>query len=254
MRPALLVIGAQKAGTSALFHMLSAHPQVLPPIRKELDHFAPAGSYDKGLRHYLSQFPVKPLRSIHCVSLEASTSYLYFSGFAAPRIAKDLPDAICLAILRDPVKRAYSAWNMCRDFVRKPNPKGLPELRTFAQAVDDELAGRTADPRHMYLLRSKYTSQVADFKQHIAPEKLLIRSYLQLKHDPASVVNELAGLLGLSVVDPSNAMFNIRSNERSYPEPLDPALAKELHQYFVPELERLNKMLGYAFEIMEGDG
>ncbi len=254
MRPALLIIGAQKAGTSALFDMLSAHPQVLPPVCKELDHFDQAEAYSKGMRHYRSHFPVKPLRAVHCITLEASPAYLYFSRTTAPRIAQDLPESFCLAILRDPVKRAYSAWNMCREFRHKPNPKGLPEYRSFAQAVEDELAGRTTDHRHKYLLRGHYASQIADFKQHLSPEKLLVRSYLQLKRDPASLVNELARLLGLSAVPTDHAMFTIRSNKRPYSEPLDLGLASELYRHFAPEMTRLDAVLGHHLDIIEDHG
>lgn len=251
MRPSLLILGAQKAGTSALFNMFRAHPQVLPPVRKELDHFHQEASYAGGMAYYLSHFPARPLRPGHFITLEASPSYLFHSGISAPRIAHELPDAICLAILRDPVKRAYSAWNMCREFVDKPNPLGLPDHRSFAQAVEDELAGRTTDPRHKYLLRGHYSSQVADFKQHIAAEKLFIRSYLQLKKDPASMINELTGRMGLSAVPADHGMFNIRSNKRAYTQPLDPGLASELYQYFAPEQARLHAVLGYALEINE---
>ena len=251
MRPALLIIGAQKAGTSALFNMLAAHPQVIPPVRKELHHFEQEETYTQGMEHYLSHFPVKPLRSRNSITLEATPAYLFFSSVTAPRIAQDLPEALCLAILRDPVKRAYSAWNMCRDFAKKPHPNGLPEFRSFPQAVEDELAGRTTDHRHKYLLRGHYADQIADFKQHIPLEKMLVRSYLQLKRDPASLVNELASLLGLSAVPADHPMFTIRSNRRPYPEPLDPVLASELYRYFAPELARLNAVLGNSLEIIE---
>ncbi|MGB3868926.1 MAG: sulfotransferase domain-containing protein [Flavobacteriales bacterium] len=250
LRPTLLILGAQKAGTSALFDMLAAHPQVLPSVRKELDHFSTEAAYAKGMDHYLSHFPVKPLRSVHCITLEASPAYLFFSGITAPRIARDLPGAYCLAILRDPVQRAYSAWNMCRDFVRKPNPNGLPEHRSFAQAVEDELAGRTTDHRHKYLLRGQYADQIADFKQHLPAEKLLVRSYLQLKQDPASLVNELTDLLGLKAVTADHPLFAIRSNKRPYSEPLDPGLASELYRYFAPEMARLDAVLGHPLEIL----
>lgn len=250
MRPALIIIGAQKAGTSALFNMLAAHPEVLPPVRKELHHFYREEEYAKGMKHYLSHFPVQPIRSRACITLEATPAYLFFSGITAPRIARDLPEACCLAILRDPVQRAYSAWNMCRDFVRKPHPNGLPEHRSFAQAVEDELVGRTTDHRHKYLLRGQYADQIADFKQHLPAEKLLVRSYLQLKRDPASLVNELTDLLGLKAVAADHPLFAIRSNKRPYSEPLDPGLASELYRYFAPEMARLDAVLGHPLEIL----
>src|SRR5690606_2236184 len=122
-----------------------------PPVRKELHFFDREEAYRKGIRHYRSYFPVTPIRTSGHVTLEASPRYLYFSGSCAPRIARHVPRAICLILLRDPVKRAYSAWNMCRTVVKRPHSLGVPEHRSFAQAIEDELAGRTESEQHMYL-------------------------------------------------------------------------------------------------------
>jgi hypothetical protein len=252
MEPSLIILGAQKAGTTALYEMLQQHPRMLTPNAKELNFFNDDETYAKGMRFYRSMFPPIPVKVSGYLTFEASPSYLYQATVSAPRIARELPKATCVAVLRDPVKRAYSSWNMSCAFLHKPHPLGLPENRSFAQAVEDEMAGRTADARHKYLLRSCYAEQVKTFQSHIRPEKLMIRSYLDLKRDPAGLINAICNQLGLEKIARDSAITKTRSNVRAYAQPLDPGLAKELYQYFTPEMERLKEVLGYELEIMEG--
>lgn len=254
MRPVLVVIGAQKAGTSALYKMLCSHPKAAPPMEKELSFFSREEHYAKGIGHYRSLFPPVPLKSFGHFTFEASPSYLFHAERAAPRIARHLPGTTCLAVLRDPVHRAYSAWNMCRDFQRKPHPLGLPEFRSFAQAVEDEIAGRTADERHRYLAKSSYADQVSAFQHHIPHGNLLVRSYLRLRREPADFLHDVFDHVGVQRMPAATDLSQIRSNVRAYPEPLDPVLAHDLYRYFEPEMNKLRQVLGYDLEILENHG
>lgn len=254
MNPALIIIGAQKAGTTALYEMLKQHPRMLAPQAKELNFFNDDEAYAKGMPYYRSLFPPIPVKVSGYLTYEASPSYLYYAAQTAPRIAHELPKTTCVALLRDPVKRAYSSWNMSCAFLQKPHPRGLPETRSFAQAVEDELAGRTVDDRHKYLLRSCYAEQVKTFQKHIRPEKLMVRSYLELKRDPAGLINAICERIGLEGIPPDSSITQTRSNVREYPSPLDEGLAKELYRYFAPEMERLKDVLGFELDIMEGHG
>lgn len=251
MSPSLIVIGAQKAGTSALFTMLARHPKAAPPKVKELDFFSDDASYAKGMGHYRTLFPAIPVKSFGHFTFEASPSYLFDAEICAPRIAKNLPDVPCLAILRDPVKRAYSAWNMNRDFKRQPKHAHLHDSRSFLQAVEDEIAGRTLVRRHCYLLRSMYSGQLAEFMKVIPPDRLLIRSFLELKRNPEHVLTELFLYLGLEPFPTGHEVFDVRANVRPYQEQLDPGLAKELYQYFIPELKRLREIVGHDMDLLE---
>lgn len=79
MEPSLIVLGAMKGRTSALFNMLAAHPAVLTPVRKELHFFNNDERYSKGIDHYRAMFPLRPLRPLRLkrfVTFEASPSYL----------------------------------------------------------------------------------------------------------------------------------------------------------------------------------
>lgn len=254
MSPSLLVIGAQKAGTSALFNMLAQHPKAAAPSVKELDFFSDDAAYTKGMAHYRSLFPAIPAKSFGHFTFEASPSYLYYAGRTAPRIAKDLPGVICMAILRDPVKRAFSAWNMFRDFKDNPKRGHLHDPRSFQQAVEDELAGRTEHAYHCYLARGCYAEQVRQFKTVLPQGMLLIRSYKTFKHDPAGVVAEVCEALGQDPLPAGHGAFSLKANTRPYTDKLDPVLAKELYQYFAPSLNELKQVLGHELDLLESYG
>ncbi len=251
MLPKLVIVGAQKVGTTTVFNMLTRHPKVLPPVRKELHFFDVEDQYGKGIRHYRSLFPTLPLRARRYITLEATPRYLFFSGICAPRIARHLPEATCLILLRDPVKRAYSAWNMNRTVQRRPGSLGVPDLRSFTQAVEDELAGKVQEEQHQYLARSSYADQVADYRRHFPPSRLLIYSFKSLKQNPAALINGICDHLGIPAMHPDDPALSIRSNHRTYVEPMDPGFERQLYAHFAPEMERLATVLGYMPDILE---
>jgi hypothetical protein len=249
MEPVLLVIGAQKSGTTAVFDMLSKHPKAAPPRRKELDFFNRIEEYRKGMSYYRSQFPFIPAKTFGHFTFEASPSYLFRAETCAPRIARDLPKALCVAILRDPVKRAFSAWNMYRDFKGHPVLDRLHDPRSFQQAVEDELAGRTSEMAHRYLARSMYDAQITVFQKNLGKNKLRVISYPDLKKDPFKEIEMICNDLGLPPMPKDMIRGNNRRHVVAYTEQLDEGLAEELYAYFTPMLKRLDQLVGRKLEL-----
>lgn len=102
--PNFLIIGAMKAGTTALYQYLEQHPQVYMSPIKETDFFL----RDRNIEEYTTFFQgVGNQKAIG----EASPGYLARSK-ACERIARHLPDIKLIAILRNPVERAYSYFLM----------------------------------------------------------------------------------------------------------------------------------------------
>lgn len=107
--PAFLVIGAQKGGTTALYEYLSKHPQLKSSTIKETDFFSCNEIYHKGYDFYHALFVQEEGESK--LFFEASPSYLHNES-APGRIFEYNPRIKLVAVLRHPVERAYSAWNM----------------------------------------------------------------------------------------------------------------------------------------------
>jgi hypothetical protein len=123
-RPDFLLIGAQKSGTTWLWRVLDQHPGTDLPRKKEIHFFGGVENYRKGKEWYYSHF--EGLDSSKVIG-EASTTYLYdnipfwynpsssievdCSLPAIPElITNELPNIKIIAILRDPVWRAVSAY------------------------------------------------------------------------------------------------------------------------------------------------
>ena len=102
--PDFLVIGAQKAGTTALYAYLRWHPGITGPSWKEVSFFD--RHWWRGEAWYRGQFP---LRGRGRLVGEASPSYL-FHPLAPERVHSLVPGARLVALVRDPVARAYSHY------------------------------------------------------------------------------------------------------------------------------------------------
>lgn len=114
-----LVIGAQKCGTTWISHLLSQHPEIHVPKRKELHYFNESSQLDKGLDWYREQFA--PQRGERFLA-EATPNYFWNHALPddryasinifdiAPLVRRINPDARLIVSLRDPADRAVSAY------------------------------------------------------------------------------------------------------------------------------------------------
>lgn len=112
-RAEFLIAGMQKAGTTALHHFLSKHPEVFMPTRKELHFFddeaidwqaTPYGDYND----YFAAAPDGKIVG------EATPIYTFWPT-AVQRISRYNPDMRLIVLLRHPVGRAFSHWRMETD-------------------------------------------------------------------------------------------------------------------------------------------
>ena len=114
--PSFMVIGAQKSGSTALFAYFLTHPQFKAPNRKECHIFDFPGTSSKApwqqLTHYLGLLPdIQPPHTRHYLTGETTPSYLLGSQ-TAEAIHAWLPNVRLIAVLRNPVDRAYSEYQM----------------------------------------------------------------------------------------------------------------------------------------------
>jgi hypothetical protein len=193
--PNLFLVGAAKAGTSSLYEVLRRHPDVFMSSHKEPHYFADLDVDHTSSRlfnvvqdrhSYLSLFD--DARS-HLIIGEASTSYL--TDIRAPeRIQAAAPTAKVIAILRDPVERAYSHY---LNDVRK----GL-ERRSFLRAVEDALA-RPAEqrwPAH-YVRYGEYGSAIQRYYSTFGRNQVLVLFFEQMIAHQAETLRTLTDFLGI---------------------------------------------------------
>jgi hypothetical protein len=260
--PAFLIIGAQRAGTTTFFDALRRHPDIAPPRSvdravawdKELHFFDE--KFEKGLDWYRSFFPLKALRDVRRalgrdLIAGESTPYYLFHPAVPERVASAIPDMRLVVILRDPVERAYSHYQLMRRMGR--------ERLSFEDALDAEeerLAGERerllVDPsfrarhhrNHSYVSRGLYAEQLERWLTYFPREQLLVLAAEDLRTRGGKVYAEALGFLGVRAHPPSDLLLR---NVASY-EPPDPVIRERLERVFAEPNARLARLVGRDFD------
>lgn len=202
--PDFLVIGAQKSGTTSLFLLLAKHPQLFLPSRKELQFFSSNALYERGLDWYSQEFfsdcPADKLAG------EVSPQYLY-STREARRIHAALPNAKLIAILREPIDRAYSQYLMSQR--RGQETRSLEEA--FADSFTIGESNQEAPESVRYFQFSDYQTVLSEYLQLFGREKILILFQEDLDRAPEAVMEKIVNFLGVQNIVPEN--INVRAHK-----------------------------------------
>jgi len=239
--PDFLVIGAQKAGTTALYAYLRWHPGIAGPSWKEVSFFD--RHWWRGEAWYRGQFP---LRAGERLVGEASPSYL-FHPLAPERARSLVPGAKLVALLRDPVDRAYSQYQHEVALGREPL-----SFEDALAAEDERLVGEVerliADPRafsrawwdHTYTARGRYAEQLERWLEAFPSEQLLVVRTEELGERPAETYASILAFLG---AEPHELPDYPRVFDRDY-EPMSAETRAALAATFAEPNRRLEALLG----------
>jgi hypothetical protein len=205
--PDFIIIGAPKAGSTALHAALLAHPQLYLCTPKEpkfflTDGMRPPRSQQRGPgdahsaqewiwrpRDYQALFDAAPPGTLK----GESTPFYLWDRSAHARIRAQLPEVKLIAIIRDPVDRAYSNWTHLRS-------DGLEPEADFARAcaLEDERAAAGFAPFWRYLGLGRYGEQLASLYEHFPREQVHVLRYRQLIDEPTQTLDGVADFLGVA--------------------------------------------------------
>jgi hypothetical protein len=207
MMPNFFIIGAQKAGTTSLYHYLTQHPQVYMSPVKEPCFFnfeiASDGELvmqefrNPGRRKAAKFSNMKEYQSLfrgvtHETAIgEASPPYMYAPG-TAERIKRWVPKAKIIAILRNPADRAYSGYLHAVRIGREP-------LHDFAEALGEE-ERRVHENWHYtfhYRRRGLYHAQLEPYYRLFGRDKIAVWLQEDLRDDPVGVAQSIYCFLGV---------------------------------------------------------
>ncbi|MBV8162032.1 MAG: sulfotransferase domain-containing protein [Acidimicrobiia bacterium] len=240
--PDFLIVGAQRGGTTSLYRYLAAHPLVAPPVRKEIQYFTL--HHQRGDDWYRAHFP---LAVRHRRTFEATPYYLFHPA-APARAAGTVPGAKIVALLRDPVARAFSQW-------QHNASRGLEHLG-FEAALDAEvsrLAGEeqclVADPAYRsdahrlwsYAGRGEYAEQLRRWLSHYPRAQLLVLRSEDLYDQPASTYARALEFLGLPAASLDTYRRYTRQASTAH---MTDAARRRLTAHFAPHNQRLAALLG----------
>ena len=190
--PTFVILGAAKSGTTSLWKGLQGHPDVFVSPTKEVHFFDDDANWNQGVDRYRAFF--EGHRSERAVG-EATPSYLATAAVPA-RMGSTVPEARLIAVLRDPVERAYSWYFHMRYY-------GW-ESRSFDDAVAEELRTPGWDLEPRYLANGRYAEQLERFGEHFERSRILVELLDDLHAAPAPTFQRVLAHIG---VDPHLASF-----------------------------------------------
>ncbi len=246
--PDFVIIGAARSGTTHLLGQLNAHPNVLEGPRET--HFFDTHRYTYGLSWYRLRFPVNKERrdayrkGLHPVLTgESSPSYLSHPNVPA-RIARGVPEAKLLVLLRDPALRAASHWAWCL--------RQCGETRSLREAVEAEIGPpgdiggiriprdkRVSDP--LVVRRGLYQAQLERWHTHFAGDRIMV---IQSEHwfsDPSGIMARVFDFLELPA---RTELPRVMRNRNKPHDPFDLEPIEQMREFYRPYNAKLADYLG----------
>lgn len=228
-----IIIGVQKAGTSAAVVNLTKHEDIW--LKPGQVHYFDRW-YGKGLNYYRDL--MRPKKSNIKLIGEKTPTYIYCDG-CLDRIKKSCPNAKFLLFLREPVSRAYSHWNMLKYNMKQ-------EDLTFDEAINRELKEFLTQEKNYgnalyhYVQRGYYMDQINNFLKYFPKEQLLVVIAERIKKNPKKEHDRIFNFLGVSSM-PIEAEEVHKGNYRDeLPDKTKTKLKKIYHEHN----ERLFEWLG----------
>lgn len=236
MKVNFLIAGTQKGGTSALYKHLNAHPKLSMARKKELHFFDDETNFaDKSVDYsrYHTSFSPRPLQR-HLYG-EATPDYMYW--YRAPgRIWEYNPKMKFIIILRNPVDRAFSAWNM--EVMRRREFLSFPEaIRTERRRTKEVLPFQHRV--YAYVDRGFYTDQIRRIWNFFPKEQTLFLKSEHLKDEHQNTLDRVCDFLGVAkmpritphIVNARPYATSIADEDRVY--------LQELFEFEIKDLEQM---------------
>jgi len=254
--PDFLVLGTKRGGSTSAWRYLIQHPQVMPMVTRwehlKSPHFF-YWHYDRGLDWYRGHFPSVAARNAlqrrlgRKVITGESSPYYMFDPRVPARVARDLPEARFIVLLRDPVKRAYSHyWERVDNHVEP-----LPFARALAAEAErtaGELEKMAGDPYYYsrahdwytYRERGVYAPQLQRWFDAVGRDRVMVMVSEDMYRDEQEAMDQMARFLG---IESERIPDTTQHNYRAY-APMDAAVEAELREFYRPHNAALAELLG----------
>jgi hypothetical protein len=256
--PHFIIIGSARSGTTSLYNYLVKHPDIVPAQRKEVHFFD--YNYQKGLSWYRGQFPALPykyyvetIRKRDLITGEASPYYM-FHPYTPQRVAQLLPGVKLIALLRNPVERAFShyCWEVGWGNEHLPFEDAIEQEDERIQVGAQKLEkGTSFNHLHFsYVSRGKYAEQLEKWFAYFPQKQCLIIKSEDMYNNPANIFKQTLDFLHIPVRDPDiqTSRF-MQYNSQKFPihKKMAPETRQRLVEIFKPHNERLYNLFGRDF-------
>ncbi|TWU07961.1 sulfotransferase family protein [Stieleria varia] len=242
--PGLLIIGAQKCGTSTLHASLGSHRQVCFPMNpangktiKEMNYFG--NLWDRGHDWYASHY-----QDDSRIALDSTPNYLCDIE-AHERMAQVLPDARLIVSLRDPIARAYSQFNHYSQHIEVTRTW---DWRRPGESLAANIQAELDEPKRRWyglLARGYYERQLQHLLSFFPRERIHVMIMERWIADPDRYFDEL---LAFADLEPQELTKNAVHMRAYTVDPLDRDLDRQLREIYRPHNERLFEWLGESID------
>lgn len=255
--PNFIGIGAQRAGTTWLYENLRGHPDIFLPSKKELRFFN--FGYDEGLDAYHSHFSAVTDET----AVGEITPGYYWNKAALERIADYAPDMRLIFILRSPVERAFSQFELYRDEFK--GASFSTALRDRTELIEWGLYGRTMQwidelfPREQLLLMDyadlsadplRFLRRVFDFlkvTQDFTPPGVATRVNKVIYPGAQRMISKFGLSWGVDLVKESVVGDWIRSRQAKTRQAISEADRQAIVERISLDVALLNELTGKDF-------
>ncbi|MFN8323586.1 MAG: sulfotransferase [Chitinophagales bacterium] len=254
--PAFFIAGVQKGGTTSLCKYLEQHPQIISPQRKDVYFFNNELNYAKGVEWYKSHFAHRlyklwydKVNGVDSITFDGTPNY--FDAPEAPeKLYSDFPNAKVILLLRNPIDRAYSNYQMaCRFGFEKLSFERALELED--KRLEEESKYVADCPYHSYVYqrltyrkRGVYIRYIKSW-MNLFKDNLLVLKSEQLFLQPEITFKLITNFLNL------HGSYEIRFdifNKGSYEAKMKSSTRKILSDFYKPYNEELYDFLNVNYE------
>lgn len=255
--PDFLIIGEAKTGTTFLYYLLTRHPYVEPAATKEVHYFdRRQKGFQNNLDWYRSQFPPPTWKEGRRIITGEASPYYMYHPHAARRASEVVPEARIIALLRNPVERAYSEYQHKardgREDLSFEEAAASEEERIRGEKerlLTNERAGSPNFRNFSYLSRGVYVDQLQEWQRYFGRNQMLVLSSEDLFAKPLETLNRTLAFLELPGWEPENleALDTPDSRHEASYDSMPPETRRRLEEYFRPHNQRLYDFLGTDF-------
>ncbi|MFT6810632.1 MAG: hypothetical protein ACJA01_003877 [Saprospiraceae bacterium] len=238
MKTNFLVVGTQRGGTATLNGCLTQHPQVCVATDTELAFFDQDEAFARGTPNYNGYHKQFAIHSDHVAIGECASNYMYWQD-CVPRIYRYNSEVKIIALIRNPIDRAYSHWqteyangNENSDFVDAINLEGY-RLRTMGK--------RGQHKTFSYIDRGLYSYQIEHLLQYFDPHQLLFIKSEDFKDNTSVMLYRIFDFLNVPYIEVEEAAQNVGNYSKS----MDPSVRNELIEIFRRDIYRVEELLGW---------
>jgi hypothetical protein len=253
--PELLVVGAKRGGTTSLWKYLDEHPGMLhnfPKAENIKGTYFLSERFDRGTRWYRSHFPSAVTRATarrrlgYAPIAMDSSPYDLYHPLAPVRAAQLVPDAVVVALLRDPVERTFSHWKERREHTETLSFEDALAAEPARCAGEEDRLLR--DPRAVsfahrhqsYVGQSIYLPMLERWNAQFPPGRFLVWISEEFYAEPQAHIDMLTAQLAL----PPRPLANARPHNAVPAADMVPTTRRELVDLFRPHVEELADFLG----------